>query len=65
VRHNAALVEVDHGDAGTVRLARAAARFGSAAAPPPKPAPHVGEHGRELLTELGYDAARIDALLAA
>ena len=32
VRHNAALVEVDHGDAGTVRLARAAARFGSAAA---------------------------------
>ncbi len=65
VRHNAALVEFDHGDVGTVRLARAAARFGAAAGPPPKPAPHVGEHGRELLAELGYDAARIDALLAA
>ena len=65
VRHNEALVEVDHGDVGTVRLARAAARFGAAAAPASKPAPHLGEHGRELLAELGYDAARIDAVLAA
>jgi crotonobetainyl-CoA:carnitine CoA-transferase CaiB-like acyl-CoA transferase len=65
VRHNAARVEIDHGDVGTVRLARSAAPFGAAAGPSPKPAPHVGEHGREVLAELGCEAARIDALLAA
>jgi crotonobetainyl-CoA:carnitine CoA-transferase CaiB-like acyl-CoA transferase len=63
VRHNQAVVEIDHGDTGTVRLARAAARFGTGAAPTPGPAPHLGEHGRTVLTELGLDAAHIDALL--
>jgi crotonobetainyl-CoA:carnitine CoA-transferase CaiB-like acyl-CoA transferase len=65
VQHNAALVTLDHGDAGTVRLARAAARFGGdKGATRLRPAPHLGEHGRELLQELGLDAGRIDALLA-
>ena len=63
VRHNAALVEIDHGDAGRVLLARAAARFGGEALPRPRPAPHLGEHSREVLAELGLDAERIDALL--
>jgi len=63
VRHNRALVEIDHGVLGRVRLARAAARF-DGAAHTPGPAPELGEHGRELLAELGYDDARIDALLA-
>ncbi len=63
VRHNGAVVEIEHGDTGIVRLARAAARFGSAAAPTPGRAPHLGEHGRAVLSELGLDAARIDALL--
>jgi crotonobetainyl-CoA:carnitine CoA-transferase CaiB-like acyl-CoA transferase len=63
VRHNQAVVEIDHGDTGTVRLARAAARFGTGEAPAPGPAPHLGEHGRAVLTELGLDAAHIDALL--
>jgi crotonobetainyl-CoA:carnitine CoA-transferase CaiB-like acyl-CoA transferase len=63
VRHNQALVEIDHGDTGTVRLARAAARFGGLA-PPSKPAPHLGEQGASVLQELGYDAPRIAALLA-
>jgi crotonobetainyl-CoA:carnitine CoA-transferase CaiB-like acyl-CoA transferase len=30
----------------------------------PRPAPAPGDHTREVLTELGYDGARIDALLA-
>jgi len=66
VLHNRALVEVDQGDAGTVRLARPAARFGIGAqvAPMPGVAPRLGEHGRAVLAELGYDEARIDALLA-
>ena len=65
VVHNRALVEVDHGDAGRVRLARAAARFGGADLPVPKPAAHLGEHGEQVLRELGYDDSRIAALVAA
>jgi crotonobetainyl-CoA:carnitine CoA-transferase CaiB-like acyl-CoA transferase len=65
VLHNQALQQVDHGTLGTVRLARSAARFIGVDAPPLRPAPQRGEHGREVLAELGYDAARIDALLAA
>jgi crotonobetainyl-CoA:carnitine CoA-transferase CaiB-like acyl-CoA transferase len=63
VRHNGCLAEIDHGSTGTVRLARAAVRFGGAAAPTPGAAPHLGEHSCEVLAELGYDAPRIDALL--
>jgi crotonobetainyl-CoA:carnitine CoA-transferase CaiB-like acyl-CoA transferase len=63
VRHNGALVEIDHGSTGTVRLARAAVRFGGMA-PAPGKAPHLGEHSREVLAGLGIDAARIDALIA-
>lgn len=32
---------------------------------PPRRAPEIGEHGREVLRELGYDDGRIEALLAA
>jgi crotonobetainyl-CoA:carnitine CoA-transferase CaiB-like acyl-CoA transferase len=64
VRHNQALQQVDHGALGTVRLARSAARFVGADAPPLRPAPRLGEHGRELLAELGLAAERIDALLS-
>lgn len=63
VRHNWALQQVDHGALGMVRLARSAARFIGADEPALRPAPQLGEHGRELLAELGLEAARIDALL--
>ena len=62
VRHNGALVEIDHGAAGTVRLARSAARFDGQATLPGT-APHLGEHGREVLEELGLDAAQVERLL--
>jgi crotonobetainyl-CoA:carnitine CoA-transferase CaiB-like acyl-CoA transferase len=64
VRHNGTLAEIDHGDIGSVRLPRGAARFGDAVAPP-RPAPRLGEHGRQVLAELGYDDAAIGALLSA
>ena len=66
VLHNRALTEVDHGDAGTVRLARPAARFGIDAglAPTPGTAPRLGQHSRQVLQELGFDAVCIDRLMA-
>ncbi len=64
VVHNRALVEIDHGPLGRVRVARAAARFGEGDAPALRPAAHLGEHGEEVLRELGYDDARIEALKA-
>ncbi|MCU0924113.1 MAG: CoA transferase, partial [Burkholderiaceae bacterium] len=63
VRHNRTLQQVDHGVLGQVRLARSAARFIGADEPALRPAPQLGEHGREVLAELGLEASRIDALL--
>jgi crotonobetainyl-CoA:carnitine CoA-transferase CaiB-like acyl-CoA transferase len=64
VRHNAALLELDQGSAGRVRVARSAARFDGQPQLPRRAAPHLGEHGAEALAELGFDAAQIAALVA-
>ena len=45
-------------------VARAAARFGESDPATLPPAPHLGEHGEQVLRELGYDDARIAALRA-
>jgi crotonobetainyl-CoA:carnitine CoA-transferase CaiB-like acyl-CoA transferase len=66
VRHNQALAEVEHGEGiGAVLLARSAARFGPGEplAPTPGAAPRLGQHGREVLAELGCDAPCIGAIL--
>ena len=62
VLHNRALVEIDHGSLGRVRVARAAALFENSHSPAPRPAPHLGEHSEQVLRELGYDEAHISAL---
>ena len=64
VRHNAMLVEIDHGDLGRVRLARAAGKFDGQPMPAPGAAAHLGEHGQAVLAELGFDAAEVAALVA-
>lgn len=65
VQHNGICITVDHaGDVGRVRQARAPAVFGEPLAVP-GPAPHLGEHGRQILAAAGYDAAAIAALIAA
>ncbi len=64
VLHSGSVVEIDHGDVGTVRVARSAAHFGGRPAPLPTAAPRVGQHAREVLRDLGYSESRIDALLS-
>ncbi len=65
VQHNAICITVDHaGAVGRVRQARAPAVFGQPLAAP-GPAPHLGEHGRQILAAAGYDAAAIAGLIAA
>ncbi len=64
VVHNRIVAEIDHGAEGRVRNARPAARFGAAPETALRAAPHLGEHSRAVLAELGYDAAAVEALLA-
>ena len=62
LRHNEAIVDVDHPVAGPMRMARPAARFHGTPQEPSRLAPELGEHTEEVLAELGYDPARIEAL---
>jgi len=53
----------DEGELGAFRLPRPAARFSETQSQLRTAAPHLGEHTRALLEELGYDATEIDELL--
>jgi len=59
---NQLIVEVDHPAVGPVRQTRAAARFDRTPADLRLPAPALGEHTEEVLSELGLSAAEIQAL---
>jgi len=50
---------------GEVRQARHPARFDKTPASVSRPAPRLGEHGREVLEAIGYDQAAIEALISA
>jgi crotonobetainyl-CoA:carnitine CoA-transferase CaiB-like acyl-CoA transferase len=50
---------------GRVRAPRAAARFNQQAADPSRLAPHLGEHTRAILAELGRTGDEVEALFAA
>jgi crotonobetainyl-CoA:carnitine CoA-transferase CaiB-like acyl-CoA transferase len=58
------VVEYEHPAAGRLRQARPAARFSRTPAAIRHGAPALGEHTREVLSELGYSAAEIAALQA-
>jgi crotonobetainyl-CoA:carnitine CoA-transferase CaiB-like acyl-CoA transferase len=54
--------EFDHPGIGRVRQPRPAAEFSATPVRDPSPAPTIGEHGREILEELGYAADEIGRL---
>ena len=64
VLHNAVLVTVANGDAGRVRVARAAALFDGQPQQPHSGAGRLGEHGRAVLAELGLAPDAVDRLVA-
>lgn len=64
IRHNESLMESNYPGLGRVRAPRAAARFNQQAADPQRLAPHLGEHTRDILVELGRDGAMIQSLFA-
>jgi crotonobetainyl-CoA:carnitine CoA-transferase CaiB-like acyl-CoA transferase len=65
VRHNALLRDTAYpGGIGRLRTPRAAARFIGLPPDDSALAPHLGQHSRELLRELGRSEADIDALFS-
>ncbi|MCC5839725.1 MAG: CoA transferase [Opitutales bacterium] len=64
VRHLEAFTEVDHPKAGRVCVTNIPFRMSATPGSIRRPAPLVGQHGREILRELGYNDARIAELEA-
>ena len=56
------VLEVEHPDHGPVRMTGFPVKLGGTPARIRRPAPRLGEHTDAILTELGYDAARLAAL---
>lgn len=63
VQVNEILTEYDHPGLGRIRQPRPAARFEATPTHTAQMAARLGQHGREVLLEAGYDEAQIDALL--
>ena len=57
--------QLEHPTEGTIQQARPPARFSESPATIRRMPPRLGEHTREVLTEVGYSEADIEALLGA
>lgn len=64
IQANAIVESRQDAELGEIRLPRPAARFSATPSRDRNPAPHLGQHTRELLVEIGYDEASIEALLS-
>jgi crotonobetainyl-CoA:carnitine CoA-transferase CaiB-like acyl-CoA transferase len=58
----AALPVAQHPIAGDYRIVPPPVRFAASPATVRRPAPLIGEHGRDVLTEVGYSSSELDAL---
>ena len=65
VKHIAPVLEFDHPRAGRVRVLKHPVRYSSGKAALRRTPPDLGEHTAEVLGELGYSSAEIDAMRAA
>jgi len=65
VKHNRTFVEVDHPRAGKLTVTDIPFQMSKTPGAIRRPPPLIGEHGREILSELGYDAAAIEQLINA
>ncbi len=65
VAHNRIIMEVDHPQAGPIRLLAHPVRYDGAAPPLTRQPPRQGEHTREVLAELGYEPDEINTLVEA
>ncbi len=64
VAHMGLITSYQHPRAGEVKVVGPAVRMSATPPAIERPAPLVGEHTREILSDLGYDTARIEALIA-
>jgi crotonobetainyl-CoA:carnitine CoA-transferase CaiB-like acyl-CoA transferase len=64
VAHNQIVQQIEHPDAGPVRLIAHPVRYDGAPPPVRRLPPRLGEHTREVLAELGCTAQEIDSLIA-
>ena len=61
---NESILRLNYEGFGEVRQARPAARFEKTPSEILRPAPKLGEHGREILINLGYSNEKISSLLS-
>jgi crotonobetainyl-CoA:carnitine CoA-transferase CaiB-like acyl-CoA transferase len=57
------VIESEHAQAGPVKALGAPVKFGDSPAGRSRPAPMLGEHTREILSEIGYAAGEIETLI--
>ena len=62
VAHNEMVVEMRHPSAGTIRAVGIPVKLEGTPGAVRRPPPKLGEHTRDVLTELGFSAAEIDQL---
>ena len=64
VIHNHTFVEIEHPKAGKVKVTNVPFTMSETPGKISRPSPMIGEHGEDILSELGYSKAEIESLIA-
>jgi formyl-CoA transferase len=64
VRARGMVQEIDHPDCGRIRVVGPAVKLSETPARVRRPSPRLGEHTAEVLREIGYPDAEVEALAA-